>query len=80
MDTAQVGTGTITTPVKTLYPDMVLNNYCDDHHGFMRITINSKTRILKGEFFNVPLSKETQTLPEMLFDSFELDLNTHSIK
>ena len=80
MHTAQVSWGTITTPVKTLYPDMMLENYCDNHHGFMSITINSKIRILKGEFFTVALSKEVQSLPEMLFDSFELDLNTYSIK
>jgi len=80
MDTAQVSWGTITTPVKTLYPDMMLENYCDNHHGFMSITISSKIRILKGEFFTVALSKEVQSLPEMLFDSFELDLNTYSIK
>lgn len=79
VDKTLVGKGSVSTPVKTAYPDMVLNNYCDDHHGFMRLSINSKTRIVKGEFFTVPLPKEVQTLPEVLFDSFELDLNSHKV-
>lgn len=78
VDRSQAGpTGIITTPVKTPYPGMVLDNYCDDHHGFMRITIDSGSRNLTGEFFTAPQPADPVSAAATLYDKFTLNLTTH---
>lgn len=80
METTLTGQGSGSgTPVPTPYPNMVLENYCDDHHGFMRITIKLSSRTLTGEYFTVPLPQEPVTAAALLTDSFLLDLAAHRV-
>jgi 3',5'-cyclic AMP phosphodiesterase CpdA len=57
---------------------VTLEKYCDDHHGYLRITVTPDT--LKGEYVTVPHSfgpwRET---PATVFDTFTIDLKQHKL-
>lgn len=55
--------------------DVVLEKYCDDHHGFMRINVTSDKLI--GEYYTVPNPHESwhNSLNPTKFDTFEVDLS-----
>jgi hypothetical protein len=56
-----------------------LVSYQDEQPGFLRLTINQKTRRLTGEYFRVPcFGKKVKDAPS-LFDAFTLDLKKHRI-
>lgn len=54
--------------------DVVLEKYCDDHHGFMRIQVTPKK--LMGEYYIAPRPQESWHASESptRFDSFESEL------
>ncbi|MGN6346885.1 MAG: metallophosphoesterase family protein [Candidatus Nitrosocosmicus sp.] len=54
--------------------DVILEKYCDDHHGFMRIKI-TQSKII-GEYYTVPNPHESwhDSLNPKQFDAFEIDL------
>ena len=58
--------------------DLILENYCDNRHGFMRIQVTSKKII--GKFFAASRSHESWRKPSKKLDEFELDLQKHKIK
>jgi len=71
----------VSVPNDTFFPDVILENFCDDMFGFLRITIinNAGTRTLKGEYFTVPRLQGSWSAPATLFETFTLDLNTHIV-
>jgi hypothetical protein len=71
----------VKVPNSTFFPDVTLESYSDDRHGFLRITIDTTggTRTLKGEYFTVPRLQESWSAPAVLFDSFTIDLNSHQV-
>ncbi len=71
------------TPIELPYKlsdrsDLILENYCDDRHGFMRVQVSSKKLI--GKFYVVSRSHESWRKPAKKLDEFELDLQKHKIK
>ena len=59
---------------------MVFEKYCEDRHGFLRISIDMNIKKLQGEYFTVPRQQESWKAPPVLFDSFTLDLAKNKIK
>jgi len=55
--------------------DVVLEKYCDDRHGFMRINVMPSKII--GEYFTVPNPHESwhDSLNPNLYDTFEINLS-----
>ena len=55
--------------------DVVLEKYCDDHHGFMRINVTPNKII--GEYYTVPNPHESwhDSLNPEKIDTFEVDLS-----
>jgi hypothetical protein len=72
----------VTVPNSTFFPDVILENFCDDRFGFLRITVenNAGARTLKGEYFTVPRPQESWSAPAVLFDTFTINLNTHTVQ
>jgi len=63
-------------PVKTPErDDVVLEKYCNDRHGFMRINVMPSKII--GEYFTVPNPHESwhDSLNPNLYDTFEIALS-----
>jgi acid phosphatase type 7 len=56
--------------------DVVLEKYCDDHHGFMQIQVTPKKLI--GEYYVAPRPHESWHASESptQFDSFEIDVQS----
>lgn len=73
---------TISLPNGTFYNDAILENYCQDRHGFMKITIDisNNQRLMSGEYFTVPRPQESWSAPAKRQDYFIADLKAHTIK
>ena len=69
--------GKLQTPYTLPELDVTLDNYCDDHHGYMRLEVTAQT--LKGEYFTVPRPQDSWQAAATFFDSFTLDLTTHRL-
>lgn len=71
----------VAVPNNTFFPDVTLEKFCDDRHGFMRITIEKTggSRTLKGEYFTAPRPQESWSGAAGLFDTFTLDLDSHKV-
>ncbi len=70
-------------PLPTPYPlpdepGVVLESYCDDHHGYLLMQIDSQT--LKGQYFAVPTMKDPSGTPARQTDAFTLNLKTHQMQ
>jgi len=73
----------VQTPNSSVYGDGIrFEKYCEDHWGFMRLTIDSSNglRTLTAEYFNAPLPSELGTAPAVLFDSFQIELKANRVK
>jgi acid phosphatase type 7 len=70
----------ITTPITSSFKDVTFEKYCEDRHGFTRVSIDMNNRTLTGEYFTVPRQQESWNAPPSLFDSFTLDLVNNTIK
>lgn len=67
----------VQVPNSDFFDGVTLENFCDDRHGFLRITIDSTAKTLTGEYFTVPRLQESWSEPAVLFDTFVIDLNQH---
>lgn len=74
------GKNIMKTPCASSFKDVVFEKYCEDRHGFLRISIDMNTRKLKGEYFTVPRQQESWKAPAVRFDSFTLDLVKNRVK
>jgi hypothetical protein len=70
----------IKTPIVSSFKDVIFEKYCEDRHGFIRISIDMNNKALAGEYFTVPRQQESWNTPPVLFDSFTLDLVKNTIK
>jgi acid phosphatase type 7 len=70
----------IKTPVASSFQDVTFEKYCEDRHGFIRISIDINNKTLAGEYFTVPRQQESWNTPPVLFDSFTVDLVKNTIK
>jgi acid phosphatase type 7 len=65
---------TMVTPVEFIGEDgdlVVLDRYCDDHHGFLRLEITENDII--GRYYAVPRPHEPYSKQKKLIDYFEFD-------
>jgi acid phosphatase type 7 len=67
----------IEVPCQLPDADATLENYCDNRHGFMRIRITQKKLI--GEYYAVSRPQESWRQDPERRDSFEIDLQKHSL-
>lgn len=74
------GKPVIKMPSKTPFENVVLEKYCEDRHGFLRIEIDMQKKQLTGKYITVPGSLQTEKDPSVLFDSFTIDLAKNKIK
>lgn len=74
------GKNIVKTPCPSSFKDVVFEKYCEDRHGFLRISIDTNTRKLNGEYFTVPRQQESWKTPPVRFDSFTLDLAKNRVK
>jgi hypothetical protein len=70
-------------PITTPYPlpneeGVVLESYCDDHHGYLLLKVDSQT--LSGQYFAVPTIKDPANTPAQQTDAFTLNLTTHQLQ
>ncbi|HXT82796.1 MAG TPA: metallophosphoesterase [Verrucomicrobiae bacterium] len=57
--------------------DVVLENYCDNRHGFLKVQVSSNKLI--GKYFGVSRPHESWRKPAKRIDEFVLDLKKHKI-
>jgi hypothetical protein len=57
--------------------NLILENYCDNRHGFLRIEITSS--LIKGGYYTVPRPQESWSAQSQRIDYFELDIKTHKL-
>jgi len=68
----------LSTPWQTPDPGVTLENYCEDRHGFLRLTVSAGT--VKGDYLTVPRPQESwRSGPFDLHETFTLDLATHTV-
>ena len=70
-------------PITTPYPlpneeGVVLESFCDDHHGYLLLKVDSQT--LSGQYFAVPTIKDPANTPARQTDAFTLNLTTHQLQ
>jgi hypothetical protein len=56
-------------------PGVILESYCADRHGFLRVTVTRKK--LTGDYFSVPNRNEPRGAKAKRVDSFSIDLQRH---
>ena len=64
------------------YPDgesAQMVEFNDKEHGFLRMTLDLKRRVLLGEYFAAYNSAASRSIRPALRDSFRLDLKKHRI-
>jgi hypothetical protein len=65
-------------PWQTPDPDVQLEAYSDDRHGYLRLTVSATA--LSGQYVTVPRPQESwRNGPVTVIDSFTLDLTTHAL-
>jgi acid phosphatase type 7 len=65
-------------PWQTPDANVTLENYCEDRHGYLRLTASATA--LKGEYITVPRPQESwRNGPVATLDTFTLDLKTHTV-
>ena len=57
--------------------DVILESYCDDRYGFMRLEITAADK-LQGKFFSAGARHQDRFIHEKI-DEFELDLRKHKL-
>jgi Calcineurin-like phosphoesterase len=66
------------TPWQTPDPEVALESYVEDRHGFLRLTASHGT--VKGEYLTVPRPQESwRSGPFAVQDTFTLDLAAHTV-
>lgn len=64
-------------PLQIKDTGVTLENYCDDRHGYMILSVSSRT--ISGQYYAVSRPQESWRAPPQMVDSFELDLKTHEV-
>ena len=62
----------IATPHSVAGTDVVLEKYCDDRHGYLKLDITPQH--ISGDYFTVPRPQEAWTKPAQRIDSFQIPL------
>jgi predicted phosphodiesterase len=59
----------------TILNNVALENYCDNAHGFLKVTIekNENKFVLQGDYYTISINNDIQST-STLFDSFSVDL------
>ncbi len=57
--------------------DVTLENFCEDRHGFMRLTVSPQK--MTGDYFTVARPYESWRGPAALLETFTLDHNAHKL-
>ena len=70
----------IKTPSSSPFKGVTFEKYCEDRHGFLRISIDMNLKTLSGEYFTVPRQQESWKMPPALFDTFTIDLTKSKVK
>jgi predicted phosphodiesterase len=65
----------IQVPFQTQDNDVILENYCTDHFGYMVLTVTDD--MLSGDYYIVPKPIDSWSTKTQKIDSFELDLKKH---
>lgn len=66
-------------PWRTPDPEVTLETYADDRHGYLRLTVTAET--LAGEYVTVPRPHESWTRgPVEVVDSFTVDLAMNTVR
>ena len=65
------------TPVQIPDTDLILESYCDDRHGFLRLEVTKES--LTGSYFTVPRPQESWSSPARRIDLFTLSLKEHQL-
>jgi 3',5'-cyclic AMP phosphodiesterase CpdA len=73
----KVGGEKIKPPFPIPNTDVILENYCDDRHGYLRLEVSEQT--LKADFLSVPRPQEAWSAPAVVQDSFTIDLRNHRL-
>jgi acid phosphatase type 7 len=62
--------------------NITFEKFSDDHWGFMRLTIENTSgqRTILCEYFTAPLPSEPPKNPATLYNSFQINLDTHKVK
>ena len=63
--------GNLQVPMHVPSENLMLEDYVDDRHGFLRFTVDAHHVV--GEYFTVPRSHESWSQPARKYDSFILD-------
>jgi hypothetical protein len=58
-------------------PDLVLEKYCDDRYGFLRVHVT--TERLEAKFYSITSAHGVDDVRAEKIDDFELDLHKHQI-
>jgi len=65
----------ITIPMPMPEPNVTLESYCDNRHGYLKVQI-TKTQ-LSGQYYAIPVPPQTGASEQI--DSFQLDLQQHKL-
>lgn len=63
--------GTLQVPLVVPAENLTLEDYFDDRHGFLKLTVDAQT--LSAEYYTVPRPQESWSHPANRYDSFALD-------
>ena len=64
-------------PCKIKDTGVMLENYCDDRHGYMLFTASPS--VISGEYYAVSRPQESWRASPQKIDNFVLDLKTHKL-
>jgi hypothetical protein len=67
----------VDTPFSAQDPNVRLESYCDDRHGYLRLEVTAQ--MLRGAYFAVPRPQESWRNPARQVDMFALDLRHHRL-
>ena len=62
----------LVTPYPVPGSDLVLEKYCDDRHGYLKL--EATPQALSGEYYSVPRPHEPWSKPSQRIDSFQIPL------
>jgi hypothetical protein len=63
--------GVLQVPLDVPSENVTLEDYAEDRHGFLKLTVNART--LTAEYYTVPRPHESWSRPAHRYDSFVLD-------
>jgi 3',5'-cyclic AMP phosphodiesterase CpdA len=67
----------VQTPFTTQDPNITLESYCDDRHGYLRLEVGAQT--MRGRYFAAPRPHEPWSKHARQVDTFTVDLSRHRL-